>query len=73
MFHDTTSYVRLVNGQVFVFEHVPATICELCGERAFSGPTLDTIARMSDERPTPSRVAEASIYDLAEMPARHSR
>jgi YgiT-type zinc finger domain-containing protein len=68
MLPTASTHLAQRDGAVFVFEHVPATVCEDCGETAFRGPVLDAIDRLIDQRPAPARTVEAAVYDLAAVP-----
>jgi YgiT-type zinc finger domain-containing protein len=69
MLPNTITHVTRRGDSVFVFERVPASVCETCGEATIAGSVLDAINRLVDERPAPSRTIEAPVYDLAAVMA----
>ncbi len=62
-----TTYLYQRDGEVFVFERVPAWICGQCGERSFAGPAVELIERLVREMAPPTRLLSARLYDLAEQ------
>ena len=65
MLPDRTTHYEQADGRLLVFENVPATVCDLCGETAVAGVVLDEIERIAREQPTPAHTVVASVYDLA--------
>jgi YgiT-type zinc finger domain-containing protein len=64
---ETTTHYEEADGRYLIFEHVPAVVCDLCGETALRGSVLNAIERVMREQPVPTRVVEASVYDFAEL------
>jgi len=51
-----------------IVEGVPACVCDFCGDRTFSSSTARELDRLARERPSPGRVVEVPVYDLAPIP-----
>ena len=64
MLPGTTTFCDTATGDIIIFEHVPAFVCGQCGSRVFKSATVDEIERIATERPTPTRVVSAPVYDL---------
>ena len=63
----TVSQPLTFNGQIVIFENVPALVCSQCGEILL---TPEVARRMEElgrgERP-PSRMDQVPVYDLADV------
>ena len=59
-----TTYCGAAGG-LAIIEDVPAFICGQCGARAFPSAVVRELARLLDERPVPSRMAEVPVYEFA--------
>ena len=59
-----TTYCDVAGGLAIV-EDVPAFICGQCGARAIPSRVVRELARLLDERPTPTRVAKIPVYGFA--------
>jgi YgiT-type zinc finger domain-containing protein len=64
---ESITHYEETDGRYLIFEHVPAVVCDLCGETALRGSVLDAIERVIREQPIPTRVVEAAVYDFAEL------
>ena len=50
-------------GHFFIYENVPAQVCEKCGEYLLSDETVEELDRLTEVKP--DRKIEAPVYDLA--------
>ena len=51
----------------YLFEHVPAQVCERCGETWIEEKVLQEIDRLI-ERGRPTRTEETPVFDFANVP-----
>ena len=58
-------YILDVNGQLFVFENVPARVDQETGEQFFSPATVRRIQEVALSSTTPARLIQASVYEFA--------
>ena len=68
MVRERTTHYEQVDGELLIFENVPATVCDLCGETTMRGSVFDVIDRIARERPAPTRTVEAAVYDYTALP-----
>ena len=61
----TTTFCHEQDGRIWLFENVPALVCDQCGEQSFPGVVFDRIQQIITEDATPPRTVEAGVYDLA--------
>lgn len=52
------------HGRFYIFQHVPALICQKCGDYLLSADTIDKLDALT-ESGTPTTKVEAPVYDLA--------
>jgi HTH-type transcriptional regulator / antitoxin MqsA len=45
-------------------EHVPADVCQQCGERLYAPEVTDTLLEFAQHKATPTKVIEVPIYDF---------
>jgi YgiT-type zinc finger domain-containing protein len=57
-------YFQDWKGHLAIFENIPALICSMCGEKLFSGETVDQINTTLWNTPHPTRHEEADVYQL---------
>jgi YgiT-type zinc finger domain-containing protein len=50
-------------GHFYIYENVPAQVCEACGEYLLSDETVSKMDRLVDKA-KPDRKIEAPVYDL---------
>lgn len=62
-----TTYCHTQDGRIWLFEHVPALICDQCGERSYPGHVVEHIQQTIWDDAAPTRTIEASVYDLTTM------
>ena len=55
------------NGQIVIFENVPALVCGQCGETLLSGETAQRIDELGRGERPPSRMDEVPVYVLSEV------
>lgn len=51
-------------GQHFIFEHVPARVCQRCGERYFDVRVVREMDRLMKEPKTPSSLVSIPVITL---------
>jgi YgiT-type zinc finger domain-containing protein len=63
--YDVTTLTHTVRykGDVVVIYHVPAEVCDICGDVFFSPETLRHIEKILAAKPTPAK--EVSLYEYA--------
>jgi len=47
-------------------EHVPAEVCDKCGEKTYSPDVADELLRFAGNEFSPVKVIEVPVYDYAE-------
>jgi HTH-type transcriptional regulator / antitoxin MqsA len=60
----TITHEERRNGQLYLFEHVPAQVCTKCGEIWIEEKTLQAIDRLIEEE-RPTRHVPIPLYDFA--------
>ncbi len=48
-----------------IVEHVPAEVCNECGEKVFSAEVTDELLRFANNEFPPARKIEVPVYDFA--------
>jgi len=56
-------------GKLFVFEDVPAGVCQQCGEAYFTAETVKAMEKAVLSELKPRRVIEVPIFSYAEVAA----
>lgn len=56
-------YILDLNGQLFVFENVPARVNSVTGEQFFAPATVRRIQQVALSAKAPSRTIQAGVYD----------
>ena len=59
------TYILDLDGEIIVFEHVPARVNMETGERLFAPETVEKIQAIIRSRQTPKRVIQAPVFDFA--------
>jgi HTH-type transcriptional regulator / antitoxin MqsA len=62
---DFVSEVFTVDGRHVLVEHIPAQICERCGEPTFSRETTERVRRVIHEKVQPSKTVPLDVFALA--------
>lgn len=62
----TTTFYHEEAGQRWIFEHVPAFVCERCGATSFPPDATEAMERIILGTVQPEREALVPIYDLAQ-------
>ncbi len=57
-------YSISVNDKLVVVEHVPATVCDRCGETSFTPDVVERLQQTSLLSRTPVRVLETPVYEF---------
>jgi YgiT-type zinc finger domain-containing protein len=58
------TFTQWYAGKLFVIEHVPAWVCEKCGDTAFDPAVVEQIQNLIWSGKAPIRHIEAAVYDL---------
>lgn len=58
-------YLLDLNGQLFVFENVPARVNPVTGEQFFAPATVRRIQQVALSSNKPVRTVEAAVYEFA--------
>jgi HTH-type transcriptional regulator / antitoxin MqsA len=59
-----TSYEE--EGKYFLVEHVPAEVCERCGEKTYSPEVTDELLKFARDKFKPVKKLEVPVFDFAE-------
>ena len=51
----------------FIVENVPASVCRLCGDAAFSGETVDALEKIRNGECQPSGSRTVQVYDFENL------
>jgi YgiT-type zinc finger domain-containing protein len=54
-------------GELFVFEDVPAHVCRQCGEKYFDARVVKTMERVVLQRLEPKRILQVPVFSFSEM------
>lgn len=53
-------------GKYFLVEHVPAEVCEQCGEKTYSPDVTDELLEFAKNKFRPVKKLEVPVFDFAE-------
>ena len=53
-------------GKYFFVEHVPAEVCERCGEKTYSPDVTDELLKFAKDEFRPVKKLEVPVFDFAE-------
>ena len=59
------TYTIQLEQKLVVVEHVPAKVCDQCGERLFSPDTVERLQKTVWEQRSPSRMLQTPVFDFA--------
>jgi len=59
------TYTIQTDDKLVVVEHVPAKVCDQCGERLYSPETVERLQKTVWEQRSPSRVLQTPVFDFA--------
>jgi YgiT-type zinc finger domain-containing protein len=59
------TYTLEIEGKVYIFENVPARICQETGERLFAPETVERIQQIIWENEPPQRFIQTPVYEFA--------
>ena len=62
-------HVQTWHDQVVVFDHVPAEMCDHCGEILLVGWVVDKINNLLWSKAPAAQTILAPLYDLSDLPA----
>ncbi len=60
-----TTFLHEHNGQVRVIRHVPALVCEQCGEKEYTQETTHQILTFLKQPSLPAEILQVPAYDMA--------
>ncbi len=61
-------YSLSIGDKLVVVEHVPAWVCDRCGETTLLPEVVERLERMISRSGPPARVLEAPVYEFASTP-----
>ena len=53
-------------GRYFLVEHVPAEVCERCGEKTYSPKVTDELLKFAQDTFKPVKKLEVPVFDFVE-------
>ena len=56
-----------LNGQIVIFENVPALVCRQCGETLLRAETAKRMEELGRGEHPPTRLDQVPVYDLSEV------
>jgi HTH-type transcriptional regulator/antitoxin MqsA len=62
---DFVSEVFTIDGRRVLVEHIPAQVCERCGEATFSREMTERVRRLVHEEGRPSKTVSLDVFALA--------
>jgi YgiT-type zinc finger domain-containing protein len=62
-----TSQPLKFNGQVVIFENVPAQVCRQCGETLFGAEVVKLMEDLGRGERPPTRMDRVPVYDFAQV------
>ncbi len=65
MNEETVTYTIHLEEKLVVVEHVPAKVCDQCGERLCSAETVERLQKTVWEQRSPSRMLQTPVFDFA--------
>ena len=51
--------------ELIAFQHVPAEVCNQCGDTLFAPATTHRLLQIAQEMPAPDTTIQVPVYDLA--------
>ena len=60
-----TTFSHEEGGKYFIVEHVPAEVCERCGEKTYSPEVTDELLKFAGDQVRPVKKVEVPIFDFA--------
>ena len=58
-------YSLSIGDRLVIVEHVPASVCDRCGEETFEPQVVERLQKTIWESRTPVRTIEAAVYEFA--------
>ena len=65
MREQSVTYTIQMDDKLVVVEHVPAMVCDQCGERLYSPETVERLQQTVWDQRSPSRVLQTPVFDFA--------
>jgi YgiT-type zinc finger domain-containing protein len=59
------TYTIQMDDKLVVVEHVPAKVCDQCGERLYSPETVECLQKTVWQQRSPSRILQTPVFDFA--------
>ncbi len=63
---ETVTFTYEEGDRFLLVEHVPAEVCERCGEKTYAPQVAEDLLRFAREEFKPVRTLEVPVYDYAE-------
>ncbi len=63
----TTRFCACDASTPFIVENVPASVCQLCGDKSFSGETVDALQKINNGECRPTSVQFVKVYDFENL------
>ena len=60
-------YTSTIEGRLVLVEHVPADVCDRCGEVSFSPDVVDRLQQVVRQKEPPARVIETPVYEFRKI------
>lgn len=65
MIETKVTYTLEMNGNFYVFEHVPARVCKETGEQYFAPETVNRIQSIVLGKQPPNKLIQTPVYEYA--------
>ena len=65
MSEQMVTYTIQMDDKLVVVEHVPAKVCDQCGEWLYSPDTVERLQKTVWDQRSPSRVLQTPVFDFA--------
>jgi len=62
----TVTFTYEEENKYFLVEHVPADVCERCGEKVYSPAVTDELLKFAKDKFKPTKKLEVPVFDFAE-------
>jgi len=62
----TVTFSYEEDDRYFLVEHVPAEVCERCGEKTYSPDVTDELLKFAKDKFKPVKKLEVPVFDFAE-------
>ena len=63
--NELVNFIYNEDGHYLIIEHVPAEVCDICGERTFSPEVTDHILELAHNKIKPQKIVNVPVFDYA--------